>query len=239
MYYCPRCKIMIRGRKSCCPLCEGKILSGDEIKRAGIDESVYNSDDFTTEDNEAFPILNNNKFSGSTFKKICTFLLGIIFVLWVTLKYLFKDAVSWTDAFLLGSLVAWIDILAIMRYRYNVLKVIAVEVIFAIIIDYYIDKVTGFHGWSVIWMIPFCLMGHSAVTFVISKFMKLRFVEYISYIVLDAILAFCQIYFIWSGENTVPYAAVFVMAGYAIALIATFLFRYRELKFATEKMFNV
>lgn len=239
MYYCPKCKITIRGKKTCCPLCEGKILTGVELKRTGIDESVYNSDDFTEDYNEAFPILNTGKMSGSTFKKICTFLLAIVFVMWITLKYLFKDAVSWMDAFMLGTVVAWADIMAIMRYRYNVLKVLALEVLFVIIIDYYIDRVTGFRGWSVIWMIPFCLVGHSAVTFVISKFMKLRFVEYIIYIIMDAVLAFGQIYFIWNGENTLPYAAVFVIAAYTIAIIAAIIFRYRELKFATEKMFNV
>lgn len=239
MYYCPKCKIIIRGNKQCCPLCEGKILDKDGMRRAAIDETLYDIDDIEDDYNKAFPILNERKITGHTFARICTFILAVIIVMCLTLRYLFGDMVSWTGVTILGSVVVWLDILAVLRYRYNVLKVLAVEVIVAIIVDYYIDKITGFHGWSVIWMIPFCLVGHTIVTFIIAKAMKLRFVEYIIYICLDAFLAFLQIIFIWNGENTLPYAAVFVIAGFVITLVATFLFRFRELRSAAGRMFNV
>ncbi len=239
MYYCPKCKITIRGNKQCCPLCEGKILDKNGMRRAAIDETLYDIDDLEDDYNEAFPILNERKITGHTFARICTFILAVIIVMCLTLRYLFGDMVSWTGVTILGSVVAWLDILAVLRYRYNVLKVLAVEVIVAIIVDYYIDKITGFHGWSVTWMIPFCLVGHTIVTFIIAKAMKLRFVEYIIYICLDAFLAFLQIIFIWNGENTLPYAAVFVIAGFVITLVATFLFRFRELRSAAGRMFNV
>ena len=239
MYYCPKCKIIIRGNKQCCPLCEGKILDKDGMRRAAIDETLYDIDDIEDDYNKAFPILNERKIIGHPFARICTFILAVIIVMCLTLRYLFGDMVSWTGVTILGSVVAWLDILAVLRYRYNVLKVLAVEVIVAIIVDYYIDKITGFHGWSVIWMIPFCLVGHTIVTFIIAKAMKLRFVEYIIYICLDAFLAFLQFIFIWNGENTLPYAAVFVIAGFVITLVATFLFRFRELRSAAGRMFNV
>ncbi|SEL49806.1 MULTISPECIES: DUF6320 domain-containing protein [unclassified Butyrivibrio] len=239
MHYCPKCKIVIRGNKTCCPLCEGKILGRSDVLRTGIDERMYDIDDFSEEPDEPYPTLPERKINGVTFVKICTFLLAIIIVLGITLKYLFGDMVTWVGMVILGSVVLWLDILAIMRYRYNILKVLAVEVLVAIIVDYYIDKVTGFHGWSVIWMIPFCLVGHSIASWIIAKFMKLRIEEYIIYIVFDAVLAFSQAYFIWSGENTYPYAAVFVMAAFAIAVAALLLFRFRELSSATQRMFNV
>ena len=154
-----------------------------------------------------------------TFVKICTFLLGIIIVMGAAIKYLFGDSVTWVPVFILGSVVLWLDILAIMRYRYNILKVLTIEVIVAIIINYYVDKKTGFYGWSVSWMIPFSLVGHTILSWIVAQVMKLRFEEYIIYIVMDAVMAFSQIIFIWNGENSVPYAAVFVMAAFAITLI--------------------
>ncbi len=239
MYYCPKCKVTIRGKKTCCPLCEGKILSGNDLKRTGIDEKIYSSDDFTDEYNEAFPILSERRITGITFIKLCTFILAVIIVICLSLQYLFKDEMSWTSAIVGGGIVAWLDVIAVMRYRYNILKVVTVEVVVALIVDYYIDKVTGFHGWSVVWMIPFCLLGHSVVTWIIAKIRRLRFEDYISYIVFDVILSYAQIYFIKIGENTLPYAAVFTVAAFTIALIAVILFRFRELKNATQKMFNV
>ena len=239
MYYCPKCKIVIRGNKTCCPLCEGKILDKQDVMRMGIDAEMYDLDDISEDFEEPYPTLPERKITGVTFVKICTFLLAIIIVMGIALQFLFGEMFAWCGMFILGSIVLWLDILAIMRYRYNILKVLAVEILVAIIVDYYIDKVTGFYGWSVIWMIPFGLVGHSIATWIIAKLMKLRFEEYIIYIVFDAILAFSQAYFIWNGENTLPYAAVFVMAAFAIALVALFLFRFRELRSATHRLFNV
>ncbi len=238
MRYCPKCKVMIRGEKQCCPLCEGKVLNREDIKHQAIDDTLYDFDDYDEED-EAFPVLGERKITGALFVRICTFLLVVVIVLSLALRYLFGDMVSWTGVVILGSVVIWLDILAIMRYRYNILKTLAVEEIVAIIVDYYIDKRTGFYGWSVTWMIPFCLVGHAILTFAIAKLMKLRFEEYIIYIALDALLAFAQIFFIWNGENSLPYAAVFVIAGFAIALAAAMVFRFRELRSAAGRMFNV
>ncbi len=239
MHYCPKCKIVIRGNKVCCPLCEGKILGKQDVLRTGINEKMYDLDEFSEESEEPYPTLPERKINGVTFVKICTFLLAVTIVMCSAIKYLFGDSVSWTGMVILGGIVLWLDILAIMRYRYNVLKVLTIEVIVAIIVDYYIDKKTGFYGWSVIWMIPFCLIGHSILSWIVAKLMKLRFEEYIIYIVIDAVMAFLQVIFIWRGENTFPYAAVFTMAAFAIALIATILFRFRELRSATQRMFNV
>ncbi|WP_029321837.1 DUF6320 domain-containing protein [Butyrivibrio sp. AE3004] len=239
MLYCPKCKITIRGEKTCCPLCEGKILNRQDVLRTGIDEKMYDIDDFSDEQDEPYPTLPERRINGVTFIKICTFLLAIIIVMGAAIKYLFGDRVTWVGMVILGSVVLWLDMLAIMRYRYNLIKVLTVEMIVSNIVAYYIDKKTGFYGWSVIWMIPFALVGHAMLCFIFAKIMKLRFEEYIIYIVMDAVFAFSQAFFIWNHENTLPYAAVFVMAGFAITLVATFLFRFRELRSATQRMFNV
>ncbi len=239
MQYCPKCKIVIRGDKTCCPLCEGKVLGKKDVLRTGLDKKMYDINDFSEESEAPYPTLPERRISGVTFMKICTFLLGIIIVMGAAIKYLFGDSVTWVPVFILGSVVLWLDILAIMRYRYNILKVLTIEVIVAIIINYYVDKKTGFYGWSVSWMIPFSLVGHTILSWIVAQVMKLRFEEYIIYIVMDAVMAFSQIIFIWNGENSVPYAAVFVMAAFAITLIATLLFRFRELRSATSRMFNV
>ncbi|WP_026660490.1 DUF6320 domain-containing protein [Butyrivibrio sp. AC2005] len=239
MQYCPKCKIVIRGDKTCCPLCEGKVLGKKDVLRTGLDKKMYDINDFSEESEAPYPTLPERRISGVTFVKICTFLLGIIIVMGAAIKYLFGDSVTWVPVFILGSVVLWLDILAIMRYRYNILKVLTIEVIVAIIINYYVDKKTGFYGWSVSWMIPFSLVGHTILSWIVAQVMKLRFEEYIIYIVMDAVMAFSQIIFIWNGENSVPYAAVFVMAAFAITLIATLLFRFRELRSATSRMFNV
>ena len=56
MQICQKCNVKIRGRKECCPLCQGRLK---EVEG---------------EENPSFPVLEKRKISNITFLKMCTFL---------------------------------------------------------------------------------------------------------------------------------------------------------------------
>ena len=221
MQYCKKCNVKIRGRKECCPLCQGQLYEteGDE--------------------NPAFPVLGKRKISSFTFLKVCTFLFIASEIVFGTINIMTKGEFSFIGPVMLGILVAWVDILATMYLRNNLIKVITFEVLVAIVVDYYIDKKTGFHGWSVNWMIPMTLIGLAIVTIITAMILKLRLDEYILYIVFDFVMALLQIIFIKNGENTFPWPAVISIMSYMILIAALVIFRFRDLKNASEKMFNL
>ena len=221
MQICQKCNVKIRGRKECCPLCQGRLK---EVEG---------------EDNPSFPILEKRKISNITFLKMCTFLFVASEIIFGAVNIMTAGEFSFIGPVMLGILVAWIDVIATMYLRNNLIKVITFEVIVAIVVDYYIDIKTGFHGWSINWMIPMTLIGLAIATIVIAMVLKLRLDEYILYIVLDFVMALIQIIFIRNGMNTFPWPAVASIITYMIIIAALVIFRFRDLKNASEKMFNI
>ena len=221
MQICQKCNVRIRGRKECCPLCQGRLkeVEGDE--------------------NPSFPVLEKRKISSITFLKMCTFLFITFEIVFGAINIMTKDEYPFIGPVMLGILVAWIDVLATMYLRNNLIKVITFEVIVAIIVDYYIDVKTGFHGWSINWMIPMTLIGLAIATILIAFIEKLRLDEYILYLVFDFLISLTQIYFIRNGKNDFPWPAVASIMSYMILISALVIFRFKDLKNASEKMFNI
>ena len=126
-----------------------------------------------------------------------------------------------------------------MYLRNNLIKVITWEVVVAILVDIYIDQKTGFYGWSLMWMVPSTLIGLAIATVITAKILKLRTDEYILYLVLDLVMALLQIIFIVNGLNKNTWPAVISIMVYLIIFVALIMFRFRDLKNASEKMFNI
>ena len=221
MQICQKCNVKIRGRKECCPLCQGRLK---EIEG---------------EDNPSFPTLEKRRISNITFLKMCTFLFIASEIIFGAINIMTKGKFSFIGPVMLGLLVVWIDVLATMYLRNNLIKVITFEVIVAIVVDYYIDVKTGFLGWSIHWLRPMTLIALAVVTNMIALVLKLRLDEYILYIVFDFVMSLVQIIFIRNGMNRFPWPAVASIITYMIIITALVIFRFRDLKNASEKMFNI
>ncbi len=221
MQYCSKCKVNIRGNKSCCPLCQGRVsrLEGEE--------------------NRVFPLLDPPKISNLSFIKICTFIAVALEIVFISINIMTHGVHSFIGPVILGIAVGWFTILTTLYLRNNLLKVITGEVIVAIIIDVYVDLKTGFYGWSFNWMIPSTLTALAIATIIIAAVMKLRLDEYIFYLILDVILALLQIIFICNNMNKFPWPAAISIMIYLILLAAVIIFRFRDLKNASGKMFNL
>jgi hypothetical protein len=88
-------------------------------------------------------------------------------------------------------------------------------------------------------MVPSTLLALAIATVVTAKVLKLRLDEYILYLVLDLIMALSQIIFIRMGRNFFTWPAVIVIMIYLILIVGLVIFRFRDLKRASEKMFNM
>ena len=170
---------------------------------------------------------------------MCTFLFVALEIVFATINIMTHGEYPFIGPVMLGLFVGWITVLTTMYLRNNLLKVITWEVIVAIVVDVYIDIKTGFKGWSVNWMIPLTLIALAIATIIIAHVLKLRLDEYILYIVMDIVMALLQIIFIKNGKNTFPWPAVISIMAYLIMLAAVLIFRFRDLKNAFEKMFNM
>ena len=221
MQYCPKCKVKIRGKKSCCPLCQGKLRE---------EEGQLNA---------PFPTLKKKKISNITFLKVITFIFIASEIIFGTINIQTDSAYPFIGVTMLGIFVAWITALTTMYLRNNLIKVITWEVVVAIVVDIYIDLQTGFHAWSVNWMVPATLIGLAIATFIIAGAQKLRLDEFILYLILDLGMALLQFIFIKNGMNTFTWPAVISIMVYLVMISGLVIFRFGDLVHATSKFFNM
>ncbi|MDC7294030.1 MULTISPECIES: DUF6320 domain-containing protein [unclassified Butyrivibrio] len=221
MQYCPKCKVNIRGNKRCCPLCQGQ-LKDSELQME-----------------PPFPRIKMNKVSNITFMKMCTFLFIALEIIFETINIMTHREHSFIGVVMLGLVAGWVTIITTLYLRNNLLKVITWEVFVAIVVDIYIDMKTGFLGWSLVWMVPGTLIGLAIATIIIAKVLKLRLDEYALYIVFDILMSLIQIIFIRNGMNKFPWPAGISIMIYLILGVAMVIFRFRDLKNASQKMFNM
>lgn len=217
MLYCPKCKVNIRGDKKCCPLCRGD-LTGEQ-------------------ENAAFPVIEPG-ISQVSVAKILTFIAVVIIVAMLGVWYFTRA--HWALFVIPLAAVAWIDSLLALYHRYNLIRLITVETYIGMLICFLIDKQLGFAGWSLKWAIPGAFIGLFIATLLIAVLTKgLRLEDCIIYLIFDVLMSLLQLIGIFSGVNTLPLPAFISVAVLFLAGIALLLFRFRDLKSASGKWFNV
>ena len=152
MQECGRCHVKIRGNKRCCPLCGGP-LSGEP-------------------ENPAFPALPKRKFSRLSAVKLAAFLLIVFLISDGAMIYIMGGVPSWIPLSVLSAVVGFIDICVTMYYRNNALKTMQVQVIIGIFLSLVIDAVTGWHKWSIHWVMPVAFVGVMVATILIGMWLK-------------------------------------------------------------------
>ena len=226
MIYCPKCDIVIRGQKICCPLCRGK--TAEVSKDKPVSEMA---------DKEAFPVIER-KISSVTFIKIVTFLFLTLEICFGVV-YKMTDGAPWVGLVMLGIVVGWIDVLGAMYVRGNIIKLITVEAYVAIGVNIFVDYMTNLHGWSFAWVIPAILLGLLIVTIAIATVTGLRYNEYIQYLAYNTVVTLLQLIPIRMEINPLILPALISIAIYLILMAAVFVFRSRELKTALDRRFSV
>ncbi len=219
MLYCSKCGISIRGNKRCCPLCQGELTG--------------------TPSEAAFPTLKRARITSLSLVKLFTFLFIALEIVWSAVGFLADFTLAWVPFAMAGTLVAWLDAVLAVYFRNNVVKNITIQVYLVMIGGFVIDRFTGFHGWSVQWLIPCCFLGLVTTTIALGRGLPLRLEEYILYLAVDMVLSLLQTIFLVMRMNAFVWPAVISMAALLILGVAALLFRFRDLKNASEKLFHM
>ena len=218
MQYCQKCNIHIRGSKRCCPLCQGK-LSGEASS-------------------PAFPVLPKKKVSQVTFLRICVFIALISEIMLLSIFRLTNYQARWTGVAMTSVVFVLIDIILAVYYHRDVLKLIASEFFFAMLVSWLFDKHFGNTGWSLSFFIPVAFILYPPVIILTAKAVHLSSTDYIIYLVIGALLSFLQIIPLQTGRTGFQFLAVISMAFTAAILGFLFVFRFRALKAASSKYLN-
>ena len=157
MQYCPKCRISIRGDKTECPLCGGRVTG----------ESVPGG----------FPVLDRRRFSHMSLVKVGTFCLLTFFIIMMSLEILYDFKLAWVPFAVMGALIAWGDLMVGIYYRNNLIKTLFIETYLAMAVCILIDTLTGWHGWSLAYVLPIGFVMLVFVTIAVRRVYNLYFCD--------------------------------------------------------------
>ncbi len=218
--YCPNCRINIHGKKKACPLCQKKL-------------------EYKDHDGSSFPVFPERKISSVTFMKILTFILAAFWILTWMIGFMVPEADAVIRICQISAFFIWADIFVINFLRVNLLKTVTMETIIVIAAILITDLLTGWHRWSVTWVIPCILFALMIATLIISKATRLHADEFISYLMLDSIMALIQLIFIRLAMNWFPYPAIVTVTLYLLLDAGVVIFGFGDLMTAIARRLNL
>ncbi|HAB94661.1 MAG TPA: hypothetical protein DCF49_07870 [Lachnospiraceae bacterium] len=219
MQHCPKCRVNIRGEKTGCPLCGGRLTGEPEPG--------------------GFPVLEKRRFSHMSAVKVATFAFLSFLIIMLALEILYNFKLTWVPFVLLIAAIAWADLMVGIYYRNNFIKTFTYETYLIMATCLLIDGMTGWRGWSVAFVLPIGYVLLIFVTVIVGLAAKLRLEEYIIYLVVTMLLSVLQIIPILLHRNPVILPAVLSMTILLILCCAAVIFRFRDLQSAAEKLFNI
>ena len=219
MLSCPKCQVTIRGSKTCCPLCGGRVQGEPEPS--------------------PFPLIVPKKVNPFTVLRLSTFICIAAEIILLTVHYLTDFDNHWLTFSMICTGLVWLDISMTVNYRRNLIKMLSLQTYFVCAAAVFIDIYSGYRGWSIAWLIPLGLTAISIATVCIGKGLKMLLEEYIIFLAVDMLLSFLQMIPILLDLNPFKLPAVLSMAFLLICGIAAVIFFRKDLASAASKLFNI
>ncbi len=220
MIKCDNCGVKLTGERSHCPLC-GKKLS-----------------DVAEEDYGVYPKVRE-RMSYNLIVKITTFVAIVAIVVINIINFSFIPHLRLYVPLSLGVGCAWIIIVVGVRKLKNIPKNILYEGIISILLCLLWDKVTGWRGWSVDYVIPITIGAMNVFYFVMSFVDRSKNTRYNIYFVMSLFGTLITMILLLTGAaDPTPFVTIPVAVGICL-LIAQLIFRGKQFVSELHRRFHV
>lgn len=221
MQYCEKCKVSIHGHREYCPLCQER-LSG-----SGRDSA------------EVFPFVENPLQKYHLVMRLIIFISFAIAVVSVTVNVMFPVGYKWSIFVVAAIPCMWLCLYSVMLRRGNTPKNILWMVFLLSVLAVGWDFFTGWHRWSLNYVIPvLCMLAMGAMA-VIAKVFHLRSADYMIYFILDSLFGIVPLLFLLTGWATIAYPSVVCVAASVLSLAALLTFEGENLILEIKKRLHI
>ncbi|MGI6076605.1 MAG: DUF6320 domain-containing protein [Fastidiosipilaceae bacterium] len=231
--YCNHCRVTIRGSDDVCPLCHNPI---PEVDCEGMDLATVITEEVLCED--VFPYVEVVDE-----RHIAIRILSIISIASIVISYLIYwlvgSAINWPLFVVIGAGSMWLSIWTILRKRYNIGKTIIWHLILLSLVGLLIDWLTGWHYWSIEYLIPILCFAALITMAVLVRITKLGKGNFTIYMITGALLGLIPLVFIFFNWVQMIIPAAICVATSVIFLAAVLIFNGRLFVHESKKRFHI
>ena len=219
MQQCGKCRITVDGDKDRCPLCQGELTGEPEP--------------------EMYPEIKESRFESDFLLKLIAFISISAAAVCVGTDFIISGGITWSLICIGGIVCAWLTTSVGITYRRRILKNITWELILITSLSVIWDKFTGWHGWSVDFVLPCASICAVISIFIISKVLKMKSGEYLLYLIIGGFYGFLPLICLIAGLTKITYPTVICTCLSFIFMAALFLFRGKTTKDEMERRFHL
>lgn len=211
MLYCDKCKIYLAGVCQRCPLCQADVTGAPET--------------LGTELPKIPPV------SGRDLLLLRLIAFATVAAAAICVAVNLSVGGDWWSVFVIAGIASlWLIFGVSVKKRGNLSKSILWQVLVVSLLALAWDLCTGFHGWSIDYVLPILCTCSLIAMSVTAKVMRLRVEDYILYLVLDSLWGLLTLALALSGALRVVYPSAVCVAASIIFLAALLLFEGRALR---------
>ena len=211
MKICEKCAVSISGDFEKCPLCQNTLAGNG------------------TNEHEPFPFVPLISHKHSLFFRLLQLCSAIVVILSVTVNLAIPKSGFWSLFVVAGMVCVWINLLIAVHKRHNILKNLTYQVTVVSILSVLWDIFTGWHKWSVDFVIPIAFIAVMTAITILARILKMSTGTYIIYSFLLILYGIVPVIFILSGLSAVIFPSLFCVAGSLISLTALLVFEGRNM----------
>ncbi len=219
MRTCKICGVKVRGTETFCPLCQHR-LSGEP------GESAYPEIPTVYKQNELL------------FKSLILFSVAVG-IACAAINLLLPEGGCWSVFVALGILCFWVSLAYAVRKRDNIPKNITVQVFLVSVLSFGWDRLTGWHGWSLDFVIPIACGAALLSLFILAKVMRLPPEEYLIYFMADILFGVVPLVFYLTGLIRIVVPSVICISLSLLSLSVLIVFEGREMVRELSRRFHV
>lgn len=218
MKNCPSCKLMIRGRRSRCPLCQNA-LEGEGTP-------------------SPFPIIDTPR-SRTFFVRLLVFATIASAIICVIINLALPSTGFWSIFVVAGVACMWLSLSIALRKRRDLLKNIAWQAIVISTLAIVWDVGTHWRAWSVNFVVPSIFIITMLLTPLLAKLLKMPRHSFIAYFALVFAFGLIPSAFLVFRLVTVPLPSLLSVGLSGVSLLALAVFGGRVIVDELRRRFHV
>jgi hypothetical protein len=212
MKFCGKCKVSVAGERKYCPLCQGKLQDGH-----------------TNNDDDVFPEIPTVYRQYHFFFRVLILLSVAACAISILINALLPVKIWWS-LFVVGGIGCfWLSMAISISKRKNMPKNILYQLFVVSILTVLWDLFTGWHAWSIEFVIPItCTLAMLSMA-IIAKVSNLQVKDYIIYLIIDCVFGIVPLIFIFTGFIGERFPSLICAVASVISLAAVLVFQGEDL----------